>query len=86
MSDTTHGLATAGVNQLIDLVDKTSGAAIESINQVRGAVTDVAGSAVDVTDAVSEDVINEINELRSKLVDRLRAVANAVSEPLKVLP
>lgn len=86
MSDTTHGLATAGINQVIDLVDKTSGAAIESINQLRGAVTDVAGSAVSVTDAVSEDVIAEIEDLRSKLVNRLRSVADAVAEPLKVLP
>ncbi len=86
MSDSLKDLASGGLDQAIEFVDKSSEGAIEAINQVRGAVADVAGTAVHTSDVLSEDAIKEIQELRAKLLDRLRSAKDALLLPLEVLP
>lgn len=86
MSDATKELADAGLSQLINVVDLTSGAAIEGVQQLRGAVFDTAGAAVNLSDTLSEDVIEEIQDLRAKLIERLQAAKAALTTPLEALP
>ena len=86
MSGTVRDLASAGLDQAIDLVDKSAEGSIEALNQVRGAVADVAASGVSTTDKVTEDLMLEIQALREKLISRLRAAKDAIVKPLEVLP
>lgn len=86
MSDTTHNLAKAGVDQVIDIADKSADAAIEAVDQLSGLVEDLAGSAVTFTGNVRKDAIAEIRHLHKQFVERTRAVLDKVAEPLKVLP
>lgn len=86
MTDALKETADAGLSQLINVVDLTSGAAVEGVQQLRGAVFDVAGSAVNLSDALSEDVIEEIQDLRGKLIERLNAAKAALTTPLEALP
>lgn len=86
MSDTLKNLASGGLDQAINAVDLTSEGAIEALNQVRGAVADVATSGVAVSDKTTEALIVEINNLRGQLLDRLRAAKDSLLTPLEVLP
>ena len=86
MSDVLKELASGGLDQAINIVDKSSEGAIEALNQVRGAVADVATSGVNVSDKVTEDLIVEINDLRGQLLDRLRAAKDSLLLPLEALP
>ena len=85
-SDAVKDLVSAGLDQAIDMVDKSSEGAIGVINQARGAVHDVAGAGVKLSDTLSEDTIEEIQSLRQQLIARLRAAKEEALKPLEVLP
>lgn len=86
MSDTAKNLANAGLDQGIEAVDLTSKAVIEGLNQLRGVVADVAGAAVGGTDRVTEAIAVEVLELQGNLIERLKALKEAILKPLEVLP
>lgn len=86
MTDVVKTIVDSNLDLAINLVDTSLAGLIEVVNQGRGIVFDVAGSTTKLADTVTEDMIDELQELRAKVAARAQAIKTALVEPLSVLP
>ena len=75
-------IASAGLSQVVDMVDETTGKAIEAIVALEDAAVGAIHGAVNVGDAAFDQAMIEVEEARGKLLVALRAAAAAVTAPL----
>lgn len=75
-------IASAGVGQVVDMVDETTGKAIEAIRALEDAAVGAAHGALNVGDAAFDKALEEVEVLRGNLLVALRAAADAVTAPL----
>ena len=76
------GIAEAGVNKIIDVVDATTGSALEAVQELKDAAADTARGLVTVVDDGVDPLFNEAEELRVRLIGVLRSLVAKVTEPL----
>jgi CHASE3 domain sensor protein len=76
------GLASAGVDQVIGLVDKTAEAALDAIDATQNAGFETAQQVVNIGDKTVDAAMAEIREVKDRLVGLLKAYADAITAPL----
>ena len=76
------GIAEAGVNKIIDVVDATTGSALEAVQELKDAAADTARGLVTVVDDGVDPLFTEAEELRARLIGVLRSLVAKVTEPL----
>lgn len=78
-------VASAGVSQLIDVVDQTSSKALEAVVALEDAgVTTVTG-VVNVGDKTFDAAAEEVEKSRAAFIIALRKMADAVIAPINAL-
>lgn len=75
-------LASAGVTQVIDLVDRTVDAVIAAADATQNAGFETAEQVVAVGDKTVDAAVVEIKEVKERLMGLLRAYADALTAPL----
>ena len=76
------GIASSGVNQIIDVADSTVSKAIEAVSEVEDAAVATGHQAIDLGDKTFDGAVSEIVEAKDRLVGLLRNLANKITEPL----
>jgi len=76
------GIAEAGVNKIIDVVDATTGSALEAVQELKDAAADTARGLVTVVDDGADPLFAEAEELRARLIGVLRSLVSKVTQPL----
>lgn len=75
-------IASAGIGHIVDVVDETTGKAIEAVRALEDAAISAGHGALNVGDAAFDQAMEEVETLRGKLLEALRAAAAAVTAPL----
>ena len=73
-------LAKAGVNQLVDVVDTTSKAALVALQETENAAVATVEGVINVGDATFDAALQEAESLRQQYVASLRKIAAAVTD------
>ena len=77
-----EGIAGAGVNHIIDVVDETTKKALEAVQALEDAAVTAGVGVVNVGDATFDSAMVEVEKTRASLIEALRKVASAVVSPL----
>lgn len=76
------GIASAGVNEIIDVADNTTAKAIEAVAALEDAAVVAGQGAITVGDKTFDVVLAEVEKTRAAFVLALRKAAEAVVSPI----
>ena len=76
------GLASSGVNQVIDVADGAVNKAVEAVAELEDAAVASGHQVINVGDKTFDVALAEVKEAEARLVSLLRSLANKVTAPL----
>lgn len=76
------GYASAGVNQIIDVANAAVDKAADAVQEVEDGAVAAGHSAINLGDRTFDGALAEVRELKDELVEKLRNLADSVTEPL----
>ena len=79
------GIASAGINELIDVVDNTSKKALEAVQSLEDAAVVAGQGVLNVGDATFDAAMKEVENTRAAFIAALRKTAEAVVAPVDSL-
>jgi len=74
--------ASVGVDQVIDLADNTTAQLVPVLKDLKDVAASVATAPINVGDKALDAALDEVEELRGKLMDLVRSIKTAVTETL----
>lgn len=76
------GMASAGVKQAVDMADDVTDKAIEAVAELEDVAVSAGYRAIKVGDMAFDELVEEVRATKSKLLESLRKLSEAVTERL----
>lgn len=76
------GMASAGVNQVVEMADEVTDKAIDAIAELEDAAVSAGHAAVAVGDKVFDEALNEVRSAKKHLLEAIRKLSSAVTDQL----